>query len=373
MGGKMRRILATAVLVAFAIMPLYGVAVADPLHAITNAFAAQSDLRAAFAMRTFGRVPTTDDAAFSVPAGIRSPLRGLQFSMSVQPQLVARTGAPLLALPQIPQISLAFNRVFNLTDAISRYDNLDAIAAPAPVTVTNASVLQSPAVAPMLSLSSTFAQPASTVAFDDTMPAFDASLQDASIAVSTPLRAGVLATTDELRAQFDDQRTHEDRLLASTTFSPSIRGYVVHVNLGTDYTRLSNGNSGTMSFVPSTTGADIDSSAAEYLPGGSATLASNLTDVTTHGVNAGVALPITRDVTFGMQYGTQRYTGLYSPAFEPTLDASQYQYLGNVTFKLPRSSSAITLSAQQYRYQDNITPTNTYTGTRADLNFSVKF
>lgn len=367
----MRRIVAAAVLAALAMMPLYGVAVADPLHAIASSFAAQSDLRAAFAMQTFGRVPATDDASFSVPTGIRSPLRGLQFSMSVRPQVVARTDAPLFALPQIPQISLAFNRVFNLTDAIARYDTLDAVVVPD--AVANASLLRPSAATPTLSLSSTFAQPASAVAFDDTTPAFDASLQDASIAVSTPLRAGVLATTDELRANFDDQRTHEDRLFASTTFSPNIRGYVVHVNLGTDYTRLSNGNSGAMSFVPSTTGADINSSAAAYLPGGSATLASNLADVTAHGVNAGLALPISRDVTFGMQYGTQRYTGLYSPAFEPTLDASQYQYLGNVTFKLPRSSSAITLSAQQYRYQDNITPANTYTGTRADLNYSVKF
>jgi hypothetical protein len=355
-------------------MPLYGVALADPLHAIATAFAAQSDLRSAFAMQTFGRVPATDDAAFSVPTGIRSPLRGLQFSMAVRPQAVARTGPSLLALPQIPQIALAFNRVFNLTDAISRYDTLDDdVVVPEAAAATDASPLQSSVAAPMLSLSPTFAQPASAVAFDDTTPAFDASLQDASIAVSTPLRAGALATTKELREQFDDQRTHEDRLVASTTFSPNIRGYVVHVNLGTDYTRLSNGNSGALSFVPSRTGADIDSSAVAYLPGGSATLASNLADVTAHGVHAGLALPISRDVTFGMQYGAQRYTGLYSPAFEPTLDASQYQYLGNVTFKLPRSSSAITLSAQQYRYQDNITPTNTYTGTRADLNFSVKF
>ena len=55
------------------------------------------------------------------------------------------------------------------------------------------------------------------------------------------------------------------------------------------------------------------------------------------------------------------------------MDARKDTYLGNVTYQLPYSSSAITLSARQYRYQDSLTQDFNLNQTRADLNFTVKF
>ena len=54
-------------------------------------------------------------------------------------------------------------------------------------------------------------------------------------------------------------------------------------------------------------------------------------------------MPISRNLTVGMQYGTQRYTGAVGTRrdFTPNLDTSKFSYVGNLTFALPRSSSAI--------------------------------
>lgn len=363
----MRRTLAAAVLAAFVGTLGCGVAVASPAFVAPAEFSAPTGLSDAYAMQTFGRVPS-DEQPFSTPVGIASPLHGLAFAMyrNVPNAIASADVAP--ALPAVPQIALTFARVFTINDAVARYD--DGPSLPATQTVAVADTGASPARA--LFSRGSFVRPhdafgdAST--FDGVLPSFDSRLRDDATAVSIPLRAGAVAWTDvQLDAQFADQRTQENRLLADTTITPRIAGYPVHLNFGTSYAYLSNGH-GEGTALPS---ADFDAPAAN-LPGGSASLASSLTNVTARGVNAGVAVPIAHNLSFGVQYGTQRFTGEYTPSFEPVLDASRYQYLGNVTLKLPRSSS-LTLSAQQYRYQDNLTPTNTYTGTRADLNYTVKF
>lgn len=367
----MRRTLATAVMAAFVGTFGYGVACASPSYAGSQTFSTQSDLSDAYALETFGRIPS-QEPAFAAPVGIASPLHGMAFVMYRSVPGAAGTSTIATALPAIPQIALTFTRVFTINNAVARYSDGPPLAAAETVAaVPDASAPTKPLFA-RASRASAAAAFGGVTALDGAPPSFDSQLRDDSTAVSMPLRAGTIAWADEqVNAQFADQRTQEDRLLANTTFTPRVAGYPIRLNIGTSYAYLSNGH-GEGTALPSASSAGLEASTAEYLPGGTASLASSLANVTARGVNAGVAVPIAHNLSVGMQYGTQRFTGEYSPSFEPQLDASRYQYLGNVTLKLPRSSS-LTLSAQQYRYQDNLTPTNTYSGTRADLNYTVKF
>ncbi len=98
-----------------------------------------------------------------------------------------------------------------------------------------------------------------------------------------------------------------------------------------------------------------------------------LTSVVKQTLGAKLAVPVTPRVTVGLQYEQQHYQGDYGALLFPGLDAHKDTYLGNVTYQLPYSSSAITLSARQYRYQDSFSPDYNLRQTRADLNFTVKF
>ncbi|HET9394050.1 MAG TPA: hypothetical protein VFO29_11100 [Candidatus Rubrimentiphilum sp.] len=98
-----------------------------------------------------------------------------------------------------------------------------------------------------------------------------------------------------------------------------------------------------------------------------------LTNVVQHSVGAKLAVPVTPRVTVGLQFERQHYQGEYGTLLFPGLDAQKDTYLGNVTYQLPYSSSAITLSARQNRYQDSLLQNFNLNQTRADLNFTVKF
>jgi hypothetical protein len=98
-----------------------------------------------------------------------------------------------------------------------------------------------------------------------------------------------------------------------------------------------------------------------------------LTNVVQHSLGAKLAVPVTPRVTVGLQFERQHYQGDYGTLLFPGLDARKDTYLGNVTYQLPYSSSAITLSARQYRYKDSFAQNFNLNQTRADLNFTVKF
>jgi len=379
----MRRFVAAAMLVVLT-ASLCGVARADLHTSATLAFAAPMDLRAAFALRTFGRVPG-DAERIAVASLQNDTIHGLSFHSAAANVLVPVLRVPLLAratvaLPKIPTIRLAFSRVFDLNDAVARYS--DPVPAPS---VQSSGLANAPtsgerpsqglALATPSMQTPVYTQASSDSAFDGTPPAFASRLQDSMTAISTPLRVGSFAISGELeRAQFDGMRAHEDRLMTGTTISPRIGNSRIDLSIGSNYERFTTGQS-SFPYVANTQSSALGQDAISSLPsGGAAALSQSFNDVTARGVNAGVAVPVARNVTVGMGYGTQRYTGSFNAGFQPALDTSQYLYLGNVTFAIPRTSSAITLSAQQARYQDNLNPSNpAYSETRADLNFTVKF
>jgi len=96
-------------------------------------------------------------------------------------------------------------------------------------------------------------------------------------------------------------------------------------------------------------------------------------DVSKRTLSAGVAVPVTHSLTFGLQYDTQHLLGGYGSPGISNLDARNDIYGGKLTFALPHTSSAISLTAKQYRYQDNNVPSNAFTQTTAGVDFTVKF
>ncbi|MHB8147949.1 MAG: hypothetical protein ACYDGM_11910 [Vulcanimicrobiaceae bacterium] len=120
--------------------------------------------------------------------------------------------------------------------------------------------------------------------------------------------------------------------------------------------------------------SSFDGTSTLQLPPGQApVLIPAYADVSKRTISTGVAVPVTRSLTLGMQYDTQHLQGGYGIPGLSNLDARNDTYGAKLTFALPHSASAISLSAKQNRYQDNLIPANTFTQTRADLNFTVKF
>ncbi len=149
-------------------------------------------------------------------------------------------------------------------------------------------------------------------------------------------------------------------LSAGTAFSVRTGNSAVSLGLSGSIEHLNNGAAGIFPYVP----PDPDAQAGLTYFG--------LTNVVSHGVGAQLAVPVTHRVTLGLQYDRSHYQGDYNSTLLPGFDATKDTYLGNVTYQLPNTNSAITLSARQYRYQDALSAFN-LTQTRADLNFTVKF
>lgn len=137
--------------------------------------------------------------------------------------------------------------------------------------------------------------------------------------------------------------------------------------------RLSVGQSAVFPYVPVNIDATPGGGVSIFDPQAPVLSYPGLTSVSKQNVGATLAVPVTPRITVGLQFQRQQYQGDYGSLLFPGLAANKDTYLGNLTYKLPSGSSAITLSARQYRYQDLFSPDYTLTQTRADLNFTVKF
>lgn len=96
-------------------------------------------------------------------------------------------------------------------------------------------------------------------------------------------------------------------------------------------------------------------------------------DVSKSTLSAGVTVPIARQWTGSFQVDSQHLLGGYGMPGLSNLDANNTIYGARVTFQLPKSSSAISLSAKQFHFQDNLVPTNAFVQTTANVDFTIKF
>jgi hypothetical protein len=203
------------------------------------------------------------------------------------------------------------------------------------------------------------------------------SLRGVATDVSAPARVGrmhfetafhamqVCGTADEAAACASIRDSAAQSFSAGTSFNVRAGNSAVKVGLSSTIEHMNNATNnvtaGIFPYVP----LDPDAQAGLQYFG--------LTDVVSQGVTAQLAVPVSQRVTVGLQYDRSHLQGDYGTTLLPGFDARKDTYLGNVTYQLPNTSSAITFSARQYRFQDAFAPNFNLTQTRADLNFTVKF
>lgn len=167
-------------------------------------------------------------------------------------------------------------------------------------------------------------------------------------------------------------------LVAGTDFTVRTGDRNVSLQLSGSVEHLSNGDAGIFPYVPLDPEESFDASRLNSaVPENGMLQYPGLTALVKHAVDARVAVPITQRVTLGLQYDTSHYQGDYGTGATSELvqglNARKDTYLGNVTYQLPNTNSAVTLSARLYRYQDGLAQNFNLTQTRTDLNFTVKF
>jgi hypothetical protein len=144
----------------------------------------------------------------------------------------------------------------------------------------------------------------------------------------------------------------------------------LHRNLNfavsSDYERLMRDDpSGSAAFSPSSNW---------QLPGGDVPLVvPNYADMSRVSLGAALAVPVNSNLTLNLNVASDRMLGAYGLPGVNNLDATDNSYGGRLTFAIPHSASSLSISARQLHYQDNLLPSDTYTQTREDVNFTVKF
>ncbi|HEV3090273.1 MAG TPA: hypothetical protein VGX91_02400 [Candidatus Cybelea sp.] len=304
----------------------------------------QPDLASALMLRLFGETADTT-ASFSAQNGDRtseSPLRELALRVPAGSAPSGLTGAPApgfapehLALSDLSGVETSY-----LARAIDAGLISDAhFAAPpqasqpqASPLITQTGLLQASyqPVAPVPSIS----PGPGTMAFDSTTAA-----PSSAVTQSEPLSLG------------------SDR--------SARRGLSLNVSGGDERTNPSDF---------STAAVPAPNAASWQLPDASAQLAvPNYAGSQKLSLNAGVAVPVFHGVTLNLNYDAQRsYAANLYPGLQ-NLDAANNLYVGGLTYKIPYSSSSLSISAYQNRFGESVLPLNGYTQTGEDVNFTVKF
>jgi hypothetical protein len=212
---------------------------------------------------------------------------------------------------------------------------------------------------------------------------FASSVEESALSSGTPSSFDTMSRcgTADPNGACAALRQQDSRVAAGTSFDVRAGQHHLNVNLGGSLEHQSLPDETSFPYIPLDPQSPQASTQAAPLRGGSAISYPNLVDVTKHGLNANVALPVTTHVTVDVGYDTQHLQGGYTATnstvnastLVPGIDARKETYLGNITYQLPHTNSAITFSARQYRYQDNFIPNLNLTQTRADVNFTVKF
>lgn len=227
--------------------------------------------------------------------------------------------------------------------------------------------------------------------FEDAAPAsfsgYVPNTQGLKIDLSAPVRIGAATVQGNFSAArlqelapvtfgaAGSSRATDDRLSAGTTFGIRALGRPIALNLGGSYEHILRNDATASTYLPYDPQAQgPDPGQIVAAPPGLTPVAfnPNVVDVTRRSLGAAAAVPLTRNLRLNLQYNAQFYSGSYT-ALGQTIDGRKDFYLGNLTYAIPRTSSAITFSAKQFRYRDSLLPTANLTQNRADLNFTVKF
>lgn len=204
---------------------------------------------------------------------------------------------------------------------------------------------------------------------------FEGSQQQQDVPTALASQA-LCGTADPSSACAAYARSSERRYAAGTSFDVRAGAKKLNVDLTSSVEHFSVGDQAAAAPVPWNPDAkSIGNAAKSSLAAGEVPLViyPSLSDVTRRGYNAAVAVPVSNSVTVNLQYNTQHYLGSTDSAVLPNVDARKDAYTGKVTYQLPNSNSAITVSARKYRFSDSLIPANNQNQTREDVNFTVKF
>lgn len=320
------------------------------------------------------------ETALAETVATPSPLETPDFAGSVVAGITFRVTIPTAQPPAVGAPSLATPAVLSALRTVpARFAAAPAIG---------------PAFANAQSVPATFGNPAPSDAVAPPPSGYGSSFYNALVPNSSGLAFQVSAPVHignaSLRANFDAAHLQEttpnafgtmpsqpaltDRIGAGTSFDVRAFGRRVSLDLGTAYEHLTRSDTSALTYTPYAPPAVTVPVPAAALPGVNVPVyvTPNYVDVTRRTLNASAAVPLSRSLSLNVQYNTQYYTGSYS-GINQNIDERKDSYLGNLTYRIPRSSSAIVFSAKQYRYRDAFVPTYNVTQNRADLNFTVKF
>jgi hypothetical protein len=197
-----------------------------------------------------------------------------------------------------------------------------------------------------------------------------ATLPQAQAAVSVPVRVGNVHFAPHVegaQANVPGLSLRDNAVNTGATFKTRVgsKNFDVDVSSGFEHLTVND---------PQFNASSFDNTSNFQLSGGTLPLlVPAYADVSKRTLSAGLGVPVARNVTVNVQAATQHLQGGYGTPGLSNLDATNDVYGGKVTFQLPHSASAISLSAKQYRFQDNLFKNNAFTQTSADVNFTVKF
>jgi hypothetical protein len=141
----------------------------------------------------------------------------------------------------------------------------------------------------------------------------------------------------------------------------------VNVDLSSGYERLtSNGATG---YAP----LPASASSPWQLPADGVPVVPNYAELSRVSIGAAVGVPVVTGLTLNLNYGAGRMFGGYGLPGLTNFGATDNTYGGKLTFEMPHSANTLSISARALHYQDGLAPANTFTQTREDVNFTVKF
>ncbi|HEY3675038.1 MAG TPA: hypothetical protein VGK84_03525 [Candidatus Tumulicola sp.] len=382
----MRRLFGVIILSVLTMVP--GLAIARTLGTVAPQ---NADLGHQLLLRFFGE---TSDARASLAAAYgdvqsESPLRNLALSVAGPQNVIAAWDEPAV----VPTFAVADEEDTSdvpLFNAAARYEN--AFSAPlagqygtttVPASTNQADFVASPSgstfvsgqyrpIAPARSASTSLGNAATAAQTQgDSGLAFSQAPATNSW-TSAASNAATLGPVN-LRARFDSTQVSQPQ--SALTDGGYGAGADVNVRAGhrnldftvsSDYERLMrNDTSGVAALSPSSNW---------QLPGGDVPLVvPNYADMSRVSLGAALAVPVVNNLTLNLNVASDRMLGAYGLPGVNNLDATDNSYGGRLTFAIPHSTSSLSISAQQLHYQDNLMPSDTYSQTRENVNFTVKF
>ena len=382
----MRRVLGVVFLSVLTMVPCFG-------YARALDFASPpADLGQQLLLRFFGE---TNDARASLEAAYgnvrsESPLRNLALSAeNAQPQTAAWDVVGMS--PTFATVDPSASDDTQLMDTAGRYDPAFAparaaqyVASSTPAFSGHTDFVASPggtsfisgeyrpdAPAPSATTAESAAGSTSTAVSESGRLTFSQS--PATSAWTSSATGGTTVGPVRVNTHFDSsQLTQQQSALTDGGYGAgaAVNVRALHRNLNfavsSDYERLMRDDpSGSAAFSPSSNW---------QLPGGDVPLVvPNYADMSRISLGAALAVPVVNNLTLNLNVASNRMLGAYGLPGVNNLDATDNSYGGGLTFAIPHSAGSLSISARQLHYQDNLLPSDTYTQTREDVNFTVKF